>query len=223
MIVFNVETKKQLQALMKEHLSRPEGIDDDPAAFEEWARKIVRVEFPSPLLEPGLALIDLPGFSISDNDSLFAIRKDFFEVFQPTGVVFCYANAFSDAVKDLIKSLPANLVSKPTYTKEFIFFANTKTSKGEVANNNGIDPNDEVPLELIHVHASDCFAKLKSSSLSSNESLCIDDRRFAIVNSMDFIRLSRSVENRHVEYSNCSSIVLSGGWADCTRSMVNWC
>ncbi|GAM28290.1 hypothetical protein SAMD00019534_114660 [Acytostelium subglobosum LB1] len=194
---FNLETKKELQALMRKHLARPEGIDKDPVAFEEWASKIVRVEFPSTLLETGLEIIDLPGFSVADDSSLFTIRNKFFNVCHPTGVLFCYANAFSDAevmaVKDLHKSLP----SIWTPTKEFIFFVNTKTSKSEVALNNSIDPSDEVPLELIHSHTNESYDKLKSSSLKDS-SMSIDARRFTIVNATDYLRPSKSGENKYI-------------------------
>ncbi|GAM21723.1 hypothetical protein SAMD00019534_048980 [Acytostelium subglobosum LB1] len=156
---FNLETRKILHT----HLVRPVGIDNDSDAFEEWASKIVRVEFPSPLLETGMEIIDVPGFSKSDQSSLFSIRRQFFNVYSPTGILFCYPNTFSDAevlaVKDLNESLPANW----SETNEYFFFANTKTSKSEVATNNNIDKGEDVPLELIDSHSDNCFSKIKAS------------------------------------------------------------
>ncbi|GAM28272.1 hypothetical protein SAMD00019534_114480 [Acytostelium subglobosum LB1] len=189
---FNLETRKQLHT----HLIRPVGIDDDSDAFEEWASKIVRVEFPSPLLETGIEIIDVPGFSKSDQASLFSIRKQFFNVYKPTGILFCYPNTFSDAevlaVKDLNESLPGNW----SKTSEYFFFANTKTSKSEVATNNNIGQGEDVPLELIDSHSVNCFSKVKSSSISTP--MCVDQRRFGIVNALDFIKQPRSVENRYI-------------------------
>ncbi|GAM28275.1 hypothetical protein SAMD00019534_114510 [Acytostelium subglobosum LB1] len=214
-----LDTRRQLQECMTKHLVRPKKKGDaddsnadndndiDPLAFPEWASKIVMVEFPSALLETGLEIIDVPGFSVSDDASLFSIRKQFFSAYYPTGVMFCYPNTISDAevqaVSDLLNSLPNNDWSNNKSCKpgsniddEFIFFANTKTSKKEVAVNNFIELDEEVPLELIDSHSTDCFSKLKSSSLSA--SMDIVDRRFAIVNALDFVSKPKSMENRHI-------------------------
>ncbi|GAM28289.1 hypothetical protein SAMD00019534_114650 [Acytostelium subglobosum LB1] len=196
---FNAETKKKLLLLMKESLGRTAEIDNDPEKFERWARKIVKVKFPSPLLETGIEIVDVPGFSVSDSSSLLPIRTDFFKVYNPNGVIFCYNNtAVSDgevlALPDLMKSLP-----KDWTAKESVFFANTKTSKSEVAVNNGMDPLDEVPLEYIHTHMADSLNKLKGSSFNdATNRMCIHERRFAMVNAMEFAKSPKSVENRFI-------------------------
>ncbi|GAM28262.1 hypothetical protein SAMD00019534_114380 [Acytostelium subglobosum LB1] len=177
-----IENQRQLQITLKQHLSRPTDIDNeaDPLAFKEWASKIVRVEFPSALLQTGLEIIDVPGFSISDHASLFSIRKQFFNVYPPTGVMFCYDNtAFTDgevlAMPDLIHSLPSD-------HNDSMFFVNTKRSKSEVALNNNIEQGDEMPLELINSYTDICFSKLEKSIRNASK------RRFSIVNALDFIK-----------------------------------
>ncbi|GAM28273.1 hypothetical protein SAMD00019534_114490 [Acytostelium subglobosum LB1] len=187
-----IENQRQLQTTLKQHLSRPAGIDNeaDPLTFKEWASKIVRVEFPSPLLRTGLEIIDVPGFSISDHASLFSIRKQFFNVYQPTGIMFCYSNtAFSDgevlAMPDLIHSLPSD-------HNDSMLFVNTKRSKSEVALNNNIDQGDEIPLELINSYTDICFSKVEKSIPNASK------RRFSIVNALDFIKQPKSVGTRYM-------------------------
>ncbi|GAM28279.1 hypothetical protein SAMD00019534_114550 [Acytostelium subglobosum LB1] len=196
----NIVSMKDLRQHLSAHLRRPANVESNSDAFKEWASKIVKAEFPSPLLGTGLELIDVPGFSIADHASLITIRKQFFNVYQPSGTLFCYANsAFSDgemmAIPDLINSLPKgwNLES------DSIFFVNTKVSKSQIAIINNIDPGDEVPFHLINNHTAHCFEKLVASNQKKkNISRFIDQRRFAVANSLAFIKQPKSPENRYI-------------------------
>ncbi|GAM25069.1 hypothetical protein SAMD00019534_082440 [Acytostelium subglobosum LB1] len=189
---FNLETRRQLQTTLKQHLSRPANVDNEGylSVFKEWASKIVRVEFPSAFLQTGLEIIDVPGFSISDHASLFSIRKQFLNAYPPTGVMFCYANtAFSDGE---VLALPDLMNSLSNDHNDSMFFVNTKRSKSEVALNNNVEQGDEIPLVLMNAYTDKCFSKVEKSIPNASR------RRFSIVNSMDFIKQSKSVETRYM-------------------------
>ncbi|GAM28284.1 hypothetical protein SAMD00019534_114600 [Acytostelium subglobosum LB1] len=186
----NLETRRNFNKEMKTHLQRPDDIEDDEALFEVWASKIVMVELPSPLLETGLEIIDVPGYSVSDQASLFTIRKDFFEAYTPNGVLFCYSyNGILDfAFPDLVNSMPSDV------ERQSIFFVNTKASKSEIACSNGLGPLDTVPVEMMKGYIGDSLSQLKSFDLNT----LWDEQNFAIVNALDFIRYPRQVENRFI-------------------------
>ncbi|GAM28283.1 hypothetical protein SAMD00019534_114590 [Acytostelium subglobosum LB1] len=192
--VFNIEAKRNLKLLIKQNLERPDGIENDYDIYNEWASKIVSIEFPSPLLKPGLEIIDTPGFSGWENRIQFAIRKDFFNLYQPSGVIFCYPNSvFTDAeVKSLdsiLKSLPSDSTAKDS-----IFFVNTKVSEKDIGLSNNIELGTEVPLDLIINHRIGLLSKL----MVSHPKTTIDDTRFAIIDCLDFVRFPKSPNPRYM-------------------------
>ncbi|CAF1123974.1 unnamed protein product, partial [Didymodactylos carnosus] len=83
---------KALRTLIKIHLRRPEGFDENSNEFVCWAKSLIEIRIPSPTLELGLHVYDTPGFLSSDASVLRENLLALLASVRPT-LVFLYDNA----------------------------------------------------------------------------------------------------------------------------------
>ncbi|GAM28285.1 hypothetical protein SAMD00019534_114610 [Acytostelium subglobosum LB1] len=180
--------RMQLRTCLDMHLVWKWTTADSTASFKEWTNKVVMLEFPSPLLETGLEIIDLPGFSPTNNTTISPIYKDFFQAYQPTGIMYCYPNSSRmDGLTDLISSLPTDCTARKS-----IFIAHTMVSWHEVQTMNNIQPGEGVSLEWIDRHSHQCYLKQDNSTHGGSP------QTFALVNSLDFVMQPKTNETRYI-------------------------
>jgi hypothetical protein len=77
---------------LSKHLKRP---DDKSSEFADWARCLVEIHIPSPILALGIDVYDTPGFLLDDAPVLKDILHDLVEFIHPT-IIFMYSNPSTD-------------------------------------------------------------------------------------------------------------------------------
>ena len=101
------DVTRQLQAEL-----RREGAPSGKKEFSAWVQTVIKVFFPFPLLQTGVALVDLPGHSRTDNKAVQKHIRHFLRAVNPPGVILMYSNpTFSDAemaaYRFLLDSIPS--------------------------------------------------------------------------------------------------------------------
>ncbi|CAF3339348.1 unnamed protein product [Rotaria socialis] len=135
---------KGLRKVVKEHVGRPEGIDQQSDEFSKWAKIFVEIRLPSDHLKPGLHVYDTPGFLGSDPRILRENLLTLVGSVHPT-IVFLYDNPTgSDDSRKCYNELKVALCSEQMGVD--IFFLNTKADVAIMrkdASNNDDDEDDD--------------------------------------------------------------------------------
>ncbi|CAM4897613.1 unnamed protein product [Rotaria socialis] len=135
---------KGLRKVVKEHVGRPEGIDQQSDEFSKWAKIFVEIRLPSDHLKPGLHVYDTPGFLGSDPQILRENLLTLVGSVHPT-IVFLYDNPTgSDDSRKCYNELKVALCSEQMGVD--IFFLNTKADVAIMrkdASNNDDDEDDD--------------------------------------------------------------------------------
>lgn len=139
----NIEDMSELCSLVSEYLRRP----PDSSILSDWASYIVDISYEFPLLKPGLVIYDLPGASISDQECIQLILRNFLQTIKPI-VVFVYSNAtISDGEVAALEFLHN---AQPTQLP--MFFISNKFDIGDFESDYNWKPNissDEFLSSLI--------------------------------------------------------------------------
>ena len=110
-------------AKVSKHIKRPEGMDEASEDFARWARCLVEIRLPSPILAQGIDVYDTPGFLIGEVPVFTEMLHDLVELIHPT-VVFMYGNPVTDdATKSSFVAVQAALRD---VNHSNIFFLNSK-------------------------------------------------------------------------------------------------
>ena len=105
------------------YIKRPKGMDEKSEEFDRWARCLVEIHLPSPILAQGIDVYDTPGFLIGDAPVLTENLHDLVELIHPT-IVFMYGNpSTDDGTKSCFVAMKAALHN---IDRTSLFFLNSK-------------------------------------------------------------------------------------------------
>ena len=118
--------------VLLKHVTRPEGMDEKSEEFDRWARCLVEIHLPSPILAQGIDVYDTPGFLIGDAPVLTENLHDLVELIHPT-IVFMYGNpSTDDGTKSCFVAMKAALHD---IDRTSIFFLNSKADVNTMLTN----------------------------------------------------------------------------------------
>lgn len=141
---------KALRRVIREHLARPQDIDEMSDEFAQWARCFIEIRIPAPILEMGLHVYDTPGFLGSDPSILRENLLRLVASVHPT-IVFLYDNSVvSDDSRQCYEKLKEALRSELLGVD--VFFLSTKADIAVIrknASNNDDDDDDDADDEKL--------------------------------------------------------------------------
>lgn len=110
---------------------RPDGVDEKSEEFASWARSLVEVRVPSPVLKRGIDVYDTPGFLFDDSPVLEENLRNLVALFRPT-IVFMYGNpSTGDEANKCFIAMQAALHE---LDHSSLFFLNSKADIGQIPN-----------------------------------------------------------------------------------------
>ncbi|KAH3762027.1 Serine/threonine-protein kinase STY46 [Pelomyxa schiedti] len=107
-------------------------------AQEKWLTTVIVIEYPIPLLEAGLEVVDLAGAASRDTYGriVFPFIKSFLSLYRPHGIVFCFNKAGAiEAGEDHAFKQMQELITGLAYRNGDLpdfFFANTKADMSTI-------------------------------------------------------------------------------------------
>ena len=116
--------------VLSAYVKRPQGIVETSSEFADWARCLIEIRIPSPILALGIDVYDTPGFLLDDAPVLKEILHDLVELIHPT-IVFMYANpSTDDATNGCFLAMKTALYDLDSTS---IFFLNSKTDVNQMS------------------------------------------------------------------------------------------
>ncbi|CAF1490362.1 unnamed protein product [Adineta ricciae] len=129
------------------YVKRPSNYNANSAEFFEWAKCLVEIRLPSPVLQLGIDLYDTPGFLSEKREELLSENlHQLVKQVRPT-LLFLYENATINETERSCFLAMKNAVNG--LERVPVFFLNTKADCTSIANDFMLDDDlDNVPIDL---------------------------------------------------------------------------